>query len=1296
MRIPNMTQPIKVALRLLAVAVLASAGLVPQARALTYDFNNATLQGWNNRVWNGSTWTDLAPNATTYAGTLLPASANNGLFVPGNSAVWVSGSTDLHLNTLWLRSPQFYLSGTGSLTVQVAMGTSRTTWTAPLSDLAVPFAAADGAGWMGVALRTASNNQFVVLKPKINGNGNGYATLTFTQAELAPYANIACTLDLINADYGNWGWITMDNVSIPGETVPPGAGKDILSFNFPTVGAATISGTDISMSVPFGTNLTSLAPTYTVAALATGSPASGTSLNFTTPQTYTITAQNGGTQTYTVTVAVQPDGPTAVNVNYAGGSNPGNAWMNGYYSDDFSARATATQVAPSTYSGNFWNDFNGGGANSSNLRDSKGTLTGIGLTSTMQNGPWNDWNGLGGNRMLVSGLIATYPAYTNMLALTGLNPTHVYSLYIASLHNSGSPTSTFKVGTVEKALTYSSVTTWTEGKTHVKFTGLAPTAGGTLNVEAKSTGELVLNGLQVVDTTPQNDILSFTLPTFGNATISGTNISLTVPYGTNVSALAPTYSLSYGATCLPASGSTQNFTTPVHYIVTATDNSTKDYTVTVNVRSIADPQFALTAPATWDGRQTITVQANVTNAALLASTGGTSLNYKWSVGGVAASQTSSAGTMTLTYAHGNGPMVVTLIMDNGGWPTTHSITVNVQQPVSDAWVQRTADANEKPVDGQFFARDNSGYGKIYYLGTQSGSPDTVYLKVYRTDTGTDVQYGTTLRQSLVSGTYNFSAPILGGLYKYKVVYGTTTGGIDSPLATVSNLICGDAYILEGQSNTVAETPNNGTPPEAGYYTSDWIRSYGNLNTGTSDGGWGIAVRTRTWGTAGYGRQQVGCWGIHMARTLLEQHNMPICLVNGAVGGTRIDQHLRNEANPEDQTTIYGRLLTRLKAAKLTHGIRAVLWHQGEQDQGREGPYAGDFDYKWYQQNFVNVSSAWKQNYPNIKNYYIFQIWPAACGDTSANDMLRETQRTLPYLYSNMRIMSTLGIVPGASCHYTIPGYEFMANLITPLVEQDHYGRSVSEVLTAPDLKKAYYTTAAHNEIALEFGQNMAWNTGEPGLIYLDGVANRVASGSVSGGLIKLQLTAPSTASTITYLVGSNSWAQGNLLYGTNGIAALSFAQVPLTTVTTVPYSSWISGKGLNGVSAGGNADPDNDSIQNALECVFGGEPNPTTAGSNSIALLPSITSSTGDLIFTFKRKDVSEGAVSLTFQWSTDLTFPALNTVPVGATSSATGGVGVAVTENSPDTATDTIVITVSAAKAAGGKLFGLLRGTVP
>ena len=45
-------------------------------------------------------------------------------------------------------------------------------------------------------------------------------------------------------------------------------------------------------------------------------------------------------------------------------------------------------------------------------------------------------------------------------------------------------------------------------------------------------------------------------------------------------------------------------------------------------------------------------------------------------------------------------------------------------------------------------------------------------------------------------------------------------------------------------------------------------------------------------------------------------------MNGAVGGTRTDQHRRNEANHEDPATIYGRLLARIEGAKLTHGIRS--------------------------------------------------------------------------------------------------------------------------------------------------------------------------------------------------------------------------------------------------------------------------------------------------------------------------------------------------------------------------------------
>lgn len=92
-------------------------------------------------------------------------------------------------------------------------------------------------------------------------------------------------------------------------TVPPSSSKNMLTFSFGALGAATIGDTTITLEVPFGTDRTALAPTYTVSPGATGSPVPGTALNFTGPQIYTVTAENLSTKQYTVTVseAILPD-----------------------------------------------------------------------------------------------------------------------------------------------------------------------------------------------------------------------------------------------------------------------------------------------------------------------------------------------------------------------------------------------------------------------------------------------------------------------------------------------------------------------------------------------------------------------------------------------------------------------------------------------------------------------------------------------------------------------------------------------------------------------------------------------------------------------------------------------------------------------------------------------------------------------------------------------------------------------------------------------------------------------------
>ncbi|MCX6876926.1 MAG: hypothetical protein NTW21_24395 [Verrucomicrobia bacterium] len=98
---------------------------------------------------------------------------------------------------------------------------------------------------------------------------------------------------------------------------------------------------------------------------------------------------------------------------------------------------------------------------------------------------------------------------------------------------------------------------------------------------------------QVSAGSPQAKILVFGPgATIGPVSANAAAISWTVPYGSNPVALSPTFTTDPAATCtvggiLAASGSTQDFTNPVHYIVKASDfatsGKTTDYTVTVTV-----------------------------------------------------------------------------------------------------------------------------------------------------------------------------------------------------------------------------------------------------------------------------------------------------------------------------------------------------------------------------------------------------------------------------------------------------------------------------------------------------------------------------------------------------------------------------------------------------------------------------------------------------------------------------------------------------------------------------------------
>lgn len=551
----------------------------------------------------------------------------------------------------------------------------------------------------------------------------------------------------------------------------------------------------------------------------------------------------------------------------------------------------------------------------------------------------------------------------------------------------------------------------------------------------------------------------------------------------------------------------------------------RDIPITIK-EAIAEPAFTLRAPTEWDGRTPVEVVSQV-------SAGGGELNYDWEVSPIAVIKEEVPGRLILKRAQNSGLMTVSATLSNGGKPTTQSVTILVQEPQQDAWVARTPDPDEQPEDGQFFARDVRNEGTLFYTGTLTEAADTVYLKLYSDDNLVQTKSGT----PAADGTYALSVKLKPGLIKYRVEFGTKDGRREKLLHTAKDLVCGDAFIINGQSNAVATDWGKAEPT----YHSEWLRSFGSASGSPQ----GVRVRGEATQRARGGTLQIGYWGMELGQRLVENQKMPIFLINGAVGGTRIDQHQRNHENAEDMTTIYGRLLWRVRQAKLTHGIRGVIWHQGENDQGADGP-TGGFGYETYRQYFIDLAAAWKQDFPNIQHYYAFQIWPKSCamGTNGSDNRLREVQRTLPTAFSNLSIMSTLGIDPPGGCHYPAAGYAEFARLIYPLIERDHYGKTTTTSITPPNLKRAYYSRGKQDEIVLEFDQPVKWSDALASQFYLDAEEGKVASGRMSGNVVTLKLAEDSTAKRLSYL-DSKRWSQKNLLRGENGIAALTFCEVPI-------------------------------------------------------------------------------------------------------------------------------------------------------
>ena len=351
-----------------------------------------------------------------------------------------------------------------------------------------------------------------------------------------------------------------------GKTTDASSSKDITSFSI--LGAAGIIGSDsIAVTLPHGTDVTALTPTIATTG-ASVSPASGVTKDFTYPVLYTVTAADGTTKVYTVTVV------TIASVD----------------SKDITAFTIDGQVGDTIF-------------NESAVPNPTITVTMPSGTNVAFLKPTIAFTGISVNP--ASGIIHNFtnPAVYTVTAFNGTTKTYTVSVIISTTVVAGDAKdiTSFIIPFQTGASTINESSIAVKMPSGTNVTHLTPTTiaitgasvspasgepqdftGPVLYTVTASDGTTKVYTVSVTVTPADaKDITAFTIPgQVGDTVFGASTITVTMPYGTNVTALTPTIATT-GASVSPASGVAQNFTNPVNYLVTAADGTTKIYAVTV-------------------------------------------------------------------------------------------------------------------------------------------------------------------------------------------------------------------------------------------------------------------------------------------------------------------------------------------------------------------------------------------------------------------------------------------------------------------------------------------------------------------------------------------------------------------------------------------------------------------------------------------------------------------------------------------------------------------------------------------
>ena len=456
----------------------------------------------------------------------------------------------------------------------------------PLADKLVSLANTAGPGTPVIDPATGTTNFFGVATFTVKSDTVGTGVFTATADSVA--ITQTASVDFVSAvsDAGN-----STVVASPNKIAADGAAKSTVTVTLRNSVGMPLPGKLVSLANTTGPGTPTIDPAQSGSDTTNANGVATFLVSSTTIGTNVFTATDTSdsvvvTQTASVEF-VDPTTQRGFNVSFVNFTD-----TLGNFEDP------ATLVGPAGGSGETWTQIRA--ASGSNLLASDGTATGVSVTTAYPECRQRSTTGL---VMLFDGLTEFGKGLSRSVTISGLAPGSLYDLYLASTaafadaseRANGTFSMTNATGTAGGQTIDQSVaantTTWEQGNNYVLFESVVVDGNGQIKLTAADTSgfRLPLNGFQLVPVGKAR-ITSFGIPgSDGVIDQNAKTISLTVPFGTNLATLAPTFTLTSG-TCNPTSGASPSPTfaavNPATYTVTddSTDPDTVNvYTVTVTV-----------------------------------------------------------------------------------------------------------------------------------------------------------------------------------------------------------------------------------------------------------------------------------------------------------------------------------------------------------------------------------------------------------------------------------------------------------------------------------------------------------------------------------------------------------------------------------------------------------------------------------------------------------------------------------------------------------------------------------------